>query len=99
MSYVKDIQKLYETTVLIGKSKALEESRGGWMVGLVGDLEEAFNTDAGFYNGKYPSKDQTDAPGAQARMLEPKQHKAMVNALHALIKTMQKGYKGKLIGF
>jgi hypothetical protein len=95
MNDVKNLQKIYETTVLTGKSKALEESRGGWMVGLVGDLEEAFNSDAGFYNGKYAS---TDA-NASERMLNPKQHKVMVNALHALIKTMQKGYKGKLIGF
>ena len=95
MSDVKNLQKIYETTVLTGKSKALEESRGGWMIGLVGDLEEAFNADAGFYNGKYAP---TDA-NMTAKMLDPKVHKQMVNALNALVKTMQKGYKGKLVGF
>ena len=92
MSDVKDIQKIYETTVLTGRSKALDESRGGWMIGLIGDLADAFNSDAGFYNNKYPDT-KTDT------ILDPKNHKAMINALNALVKTMQKGYKGKLIGF
>ena len=96
MSDVKNIQQIYETTVLTGRSKAIDESRGGWMIGLIEDLETAFNNDAGFYNGKYAD---TQGTGPTAIYLEPKQHKAMINALRALVKTMQKGYKGKLIGF
>ena len=79
----------------INESK-INESRGGWMIGLIEDLEEAFNSDAGFYNGKY--QDDPSIKG-MARYLSEKDHKAMVSALKNLVKTMQKGYKGKLIGF
>jgi hypothetical protein len=98
MTEIKDIQKIYETTVLTGRSKAIDESRGGWMIGLIGDLEEAFNSDAGFYNGKYQPSHPMDTD-QKNRYLSEKDHKAMVSALNSLVKTMQKGYKGKLIGF
>ena len=91
------VQKIYESTILGDeKKKQIEESRGGWMIGLIGDLEEAFNSDAAFYNGKYQDK---GASMNATNYLEPKQHKAMIQALNNLVKAMQKGYKGKLIGF
>jgi len=91
----KEIQKLYETTVLTGRSKALEESRGGWMIGLLEDLENAFNSDAGFYNGKYqPTTEQQPA-----LYVSKNDHKGLTKALQNLSSAMKKAYKGKLIGF
>lgn len=83
------IQEAYEKNVLIN------ESRGGWMKGLMYDLEEAFNQDAGFYNGKYTPASQMQA----GLYLSEKDHKALIKSLTELSKVMQKAYKGKLIGF
>ncbi len=95
MGGYKNIQDLYENTVLSGTSSALEESRGGYLISRLEELEDTFNNDARFYNKKYADV----APDAQDPMLSQKDHKAMINALKNLSKTMQKGYKGKLIGF
>ena len=76
----------------------LMESRGGWMINMLGDLEEAFNSDAGFYNGNYVDiiKGQ---PVDQSAMVTVKDHKNLIKALKGLSNAMAKAYKGKLIGF
>jgi hypothetical protein len=100
MGEYKNIQNLYEDTVLNGRSNALDESRGGYLINMLGELEEAFNTDAGFYNGKYQdSYHPEQSRRGREYYLDQKNHKAMLNALKNLSKAMQKGYKGKLIGF
>ena len=75
--------------------ETLHESRGGYLMNLLGELEEAFNADAGFYNGKY----QPTVEQHPAIYLSKQQHQAMLKALKSLSTAMQKGYKGKLIGF
>lgn len=90
MTLEKDkIQEAYESNILIN------ESRGGWMKGLIYDLEEAFNSDAGMIDGKYSPASQMQA----GLYLSEKDHKALIKALENLVKTMQKAYKGKLIGW
>jgi len=89
----KNIDKIDENGMLM-------ESRGGWMINMLGDLEEAFNSDAGFFNGHYPTPAETKAREFdRSRLLTESDHKNLIKALKSLSNVMAKAYKGKLIGF
>ena len=91
------MSKIYKYLNEIAKNE-LTESRGGWLIGLVDQLEEAFDQDAGYVNGKYIDRHPI-ARHHMERYVSEKDHKALTKALINLTKVMKKAYKGKLSGF